>query len=220
MEDLTRMYAREICDSIVQGITYALTFKSDEMKNKEYLDIKQKLKESGFNSSEVMRVFELCNGYIFDLDLSMAQRIAIDLIKSTLTADEKLSNSDKYMLRDKPRERHELDMQKLADECVKKASESNKDVVEHEVALFSKNKGNVIKFNAQVNVRGKLKPYLFTYSAYALKHTDLEELNRCLLVPRGLKICKVQPCEILPTKTGVKFKLWIEKLDPKMKIIN
>lgn len=212
LSSLRRFYNSEIADAIVRGVTYGITLKSDSAKNADYLEIKQRLKDEGFGNSDILRVYELCNGYIFDMDIRMCQKMAVDLLRSTMSPDEKLSQNDILSLKDKPAERFREDMKKLADRCI---SELNQGYTEVDVALFSKNNTNKIQFNGRLESG---KPMLFTYPAYCIRHTDIEELNRTYLIPKGAKISKIQLCEILPTKTGVRFKLWLERLDPRMKI--
>lgn len=212
MSSLSRFYDKEISEKILRGVTYGLTFKSDSALNTEYLELKQRLKDEGFSGSDILRVYELCNGYIYDLDIRMCQKIVVDLITSTLNPNEKLSQNDILMIKDKPRARIKEDMQKLANKCI---SELNTNHTKVDVALFSKNTTNQIKFKAELENGREI---LLTYNAYCLRHTDLEELNRDYLVPKGARISKIQPCEILPTKTGVVFTLWLERLDPRMKI--
>lgn len=209
MDRLNRIYSNEVGDAILRGVTYGLTFKTDSSKNTDYLETKQRLKDEGLKGSDVLRVYELCNGYIYDLDVRICQKLAIDSLRSVLPPDRKISQNEILALKDKPKERLKEDMKRLADKCVSEISKNNTEI---EVALFSKNSTNRIQFRAIMDKSNK--EVIFSYNAYCLRHTDLEELNRTYLIPKYIRISKIQPCEILPTKTGVKFKLWIERIDP------
>lgn len=203
----------EVGSGIVRGSSYALVFNEDEAKVHAYLDIQQKIKDEGLNASDVLRVFQLCNGYIFDMNLRLAQKFTVDLLRDDTTVDEKLTDNDILTIRDTPRIRMEKDMKRLTKRCIEVLEKGKTDL---DVALFSRIDSPQIRFNAKLDTG---KAVQFTYDAYALRHTDLEATNKTYMIPKGIRVAKIQPCELLPTRSGVKFKLWIERLDPKMKIV-
>ena len=51
------------------------------------------------------------------------------------------------------------------------------------------------------------KPVLVKYDAFAIRHWDLGDINTKMLIPAGIRIVKIEPSEILPPKTGVRFVL-------------
>ena len=219
MEELTDFYASEISDKLFMGVTYVMLLKDSGMDNKiqKYLDLKQRIMENNTTSADIMRAFEMCNGYIFDLGLRPAQQLALDLIKSTFSTDEQLPKEAILMIKDKPLDRRKAELKNLAIKCLNelKAKPTEKQVV-FDVALYSRNTTNSIRFMANGPKNERIR---VSYDAFNLKHTDLDELNRAFLVPKRLRVCSVQPCEILPTRTGVRFKLYVERLDSNIKII-
>lgn len=218
MEELIDFYANEISNKLFIGVTYGLILKGgvSDSKIQKYLNLKQRVMENNTSNGDIMRAFELCNGYIFDLGLRPAQELALNLIKSTYSTDEQLSKNDIMMIRDLPINKRKADLKALADKCLSVAKEhpNDKQII-YDVALYSRNSLNEIKFAAQGPKGEKLQ---VRYDAFSLKHTDLDELNRAHLVTKRFRVSSIQPCEILPTRTGVRFRLYLERLDANIKI--
>lgn len=209
---LQQFFTQEIASALFRGVTYTLTFNDDTVKNTAYLSLKDKLMDEGFVYSKYMRVFKLCNGYIFDMNLAVAQKLGKLTIESVLGPEEKLSQDDIIRLSHMPLERINNDAEKLARLCVNEMKKGKNEVA---VALFNKNSGSEIKFNA-VGTDGVR--YLLNYKAFCLRHTDLEMVNRKYLVKNAIRIKEIQPCEILPTKTGVRYILYLERIAPNITI--
>lgn len=78
------------------------------------------------------------------------------------------------------------------------------------MALFSKNSTNRIILNGK-NSKGEA--IAVKYNAYAIRHWDIELINEKLLIPAGFRVSRIQPCEILPSKTGVSFVFTLETIE-------
>lgn len=206
LQDIMPFMVQELGEKIFEGITYTLIPSSDKIKIDTYQEIRDKITQAGIDTTTLFRVYQLCNGTIFDLDLVVAKKLAIIMLKEN--ADEKFNN----MINTLPAKRKQEDMERLATQCLKEAKNKNK---EFYVALFSKNKSPSIRFNAKVE--GETTTRTFSYPAYALRHWDLEDINMNYLIPKGLMIDKVQACEILPTRTGVKFKIILNTVEGEAK---
>jgi len=202
---LTEFLTIEIESKVLDGITYVLALKNDaDRENIErYKRIKEAALKSGFGPNEVFRVYELSNGYIFDMDLNVAKQITYLLAKKVNQTNKAIPATD--IIGDKPEERRREDMQKLAKKCITQYKAGNK---VFDVALFSRNSVPRIQITAKDSHSNDT---VITYDAYAVRHWDIEEINERLLAKEGIKIAKIEPREVLPSKTGVRFTLHLSK---------
>ena len=97
-------------------------------------------------------------------------------------------------------------MTKLARKCIHEFKEGHKTF---DVALFSRNSVPRIVVSGKDPKSGK--DGVVTYDAYAVRHWDIEEVNAKLLAKEGIRIAKIEPCEVIPTKTGVRFRLHLAR---------
>ena len=204
---LTEFLTIEIESKVLDGITYAMTLKNenDRESTESYKRIKDVAIKSGLGQNEAFRVYELQNGYIFDMDLTIAKHIAYLLSKKVnKDTNGKMPVGD--FIGDKPEKRRQEDMQKLARKCVNQFKAGKK---VFDVALFSRNSVPRIQITGRDKRSGK--DTVITYDAYAVRHWDIEEINARLLAKDGIKIAKIEPCEVIPSKTGVRFTLHLDK---------
>lgn len=184
----------------LDGITYNLLLKNerDRENYEKFMEIKKEALRCGFNNNEVFRVYELSNGYIFDMDLSVAKAITYELSKQVARQDrnEKIAGD---LIGDYPEQRRREDMILLSKFLKSRFNRGERRV---EVALYSQNTVPRITINAK-NEKGE--PIALKYNAYAIRHWDIEELNARLMIPDGIRISKIEPCEVMPSKTGVRF---------------
>lgn len=207
LDKMTDFVLTEIGAKALDGITYVMILKDgrgDELY-KRCVDIKREVAKCGFKDGEAFRIYELKNGYIFDMDMTVVKRITVELSKAVAKANGN-TTAVGDLIGDKPSARRKDDMLALA-KYIKKSYDSGKDKVE--VALFSRNSINRIIVTC-TGPDGK--PLAIKYNSYAIRHWDIESINANILVPAGLRISKLEPCEVLPSKNGVKFLLHIEKL--------
>lgn len=203
---LTEFLTIEIESKVLDGITYVMTLKneSDRENTEKYRRIKEVAIKSGLGQNEAFRVYELSNGYIFDMDLAIAKQIAFLLSKKVnQQTNGQMPVGD--FIGDKPEKRRQEDMMKLAKKCLNQYKSGTK---VFDVALFSRNSVPRIQITAKDK---KGKDTVITYDAYAVRHWDIEEINARLLAKEGIKIAKIEPCEVLPSKTGVRFTLHLTK---------
>lgn len=201
-------YMQEIADGVLDGMTYALLLNTDKVKIQNYLTLKEYIKNEGYSDSAILRAFSLSNGYIFDMDLAVAQRIAIKILKASYKEcdrDVDFISEVKSI----PQARKKTDMLRLANKCLKELGDGNR---EFYIALYSKNSSPYIKLTGTQNGL----PVKVTYDSYALRHFDLTDINTHYLCEKGARISKIEPCEILASRTGVKFRIVIERIDPNM----
>lgn len=204
---LTEFIVCEVGSKVLDGITYTLLLKDNENDRaniERYKKIKIEAANCGFVSNEVFRVYEVGNGFIFDLDISIAKMITAQLAKSAVKERGKNESAD--LIKDLPEQRRKKDLIALSKYLVKQIDNNKREV---EVALFSKNTTNKIVINAMAK-SGEAVAVM--YNAFALRHWDIELLNAKLLIPQGLRVSRIQPYEVLPSKTGVSFLMTLEKM--------
>lgn len=201
MDLLSEFLVCEIGSKAIDGITYTLLLKDNKVDMnsfKRYQSIRKEVFDCKFSSDEVLRCYEVSNGYIFDMDLSTAKQITFELSKAVASM-----NGNKTPVGDLigqiPEKRRAKDMNELA-KLVKELY--NKGERECTVALFNKNSTNRIRVTA---IDKSNKKIVVEYKAFAIRHWDIESINSQILMPEGIKIDSIQPCEILPHKTGVSF---------------
>ncbi len=205
---MTNFLVSEIGNKCIDGITYAFVLKDDKDKEtyREYMDIRREANKCGYGTDEAFRVYEVSNGYIFDMDLSVAKKIAFELTKAV-----NKTNGGKTPVADligtSPDKRRKSDMVGLA-KFVKSQFDAGNNVVE--AALFSRNLSPRIMITGR-DPKGNM--VTLKYNAYAIRHWDIEVVNAKLLMPAGIRIAMIEPFEILPSKTGVKFKLYLEAVE-------
>lgn len=199
LNQLSEFLVCEIGAKAMDGITYTLLLK-DNPKDMEavnrYNKIKSQLQSEGYSNMDVLRRYEVTNGYIYDLDLNTAKSITYELSKAVA----KIRNTPVGdLIGDKPEQRRKKDMVNLA-KYIKDAYDKGENQVE--VALFNKNAVDKINVTC-ISPDGR--KCLVTYKAYAIRHWDIETINAKLLMPAGIKVDSIQPKEVLPHKTGVSF---------------
>lgn len=203
---ITGIVANSIGEKIVDGVNWALILNSDSDTINEYETIRQELKDMGYNRGEVLRAVSAPNGLIYDIDASVIKKLV-----SQLMSGSDVEKSSKTIMDNAYIERRNSEFQKLH-VYLMKAFRQGKTTVS--VALFNTNQGNKITYKTYVE-SGKYAGQKVEVSlpAFALRHWDLQELNRDYLIPSKVKIARVQVIEILPTRTGVGFNLELIGLD-------
>ncbi len=206
---LTEFLVCELGSKALGGITYILELKDKRGLElfEKYKNIKELVIESGFENDQIFRIFEIPNGYIFDMDLNVVKKITDKLMEVVENLDgEQLTDSKKELLEEYQEKRRRNDMMRLA-KYIKTVYDNGDRVAE--VALFSKNEVPRIVISGRTE-DGEIVSV--KYDAFAVRHLDLEQVNANLLIPAGIRISMVEPCEVLPSRTGCKFKLYIEKV--------
>lgn len=208
---LSEFFVREIGGNEVYGMTYAFVMKEpnnpvEKKKYDNYMLIRNEANACGYSKNEVFRVYEVSNGYIFDMDLGIAKKISQEILLGVVR-EKKLEGFNIDTIGDKPLKRRKKDMVALSKFLLQQLKQEGKSQVE--IALFSKNVTNRIMVTGVLENGDKV---CVKYNAYALRHADIETLNEQLLIPQGIRVAAMQPCEILPYKNGVSFIFKLEKI--------
>lgn len=200
------LMANEIGDKVFDGINWALIFKTNAAAINEYEAVRQQLKDMGFTHGEVLRAYVAPNGLIYDIDSQVIKM----LVRKIMEGNEQESECND-MIEKAYEMRRNQELSKLHIYLMK-AYKANKTKVS--LALYNVNKGNKITYTTTVETgQYANKKVEITLPAFALRHWDLESLNRDYLIPSKIKIQKVQLMEILPSRTGVGFNFEIEGLE-------
>lgn len=200
MEELSIFLMQYVDCKALDGITYAMVLSNqpaDADRLKQLMEIKKKVMDAGFPDEAVFRCYKLSNGYVFDLDINVAKAITAKLAEKVAAANGGRTPAGD-LIGQNPERRRQQDMEKLAKSCI---DNFNKGIRKLEVALFSRNNVPRITINGHDDAGN---PKLVIYDAYAIRHWDLEAVNTMYLAPRGVRIQSIVPCEILPSKTGVR----------------
>lgn len=201
LSQLNEFLLCEIGVKAIDGITYRLLRKNEknyEETLKRYMTIKNEALRVGYSQDEVFRVYELENGYIFDMDLKTAKQIVYEMSK-VVASENNGETPVGDLIGNKPEQRRKRDMISLAKYIKEQYDNGEREV---EVALFSRNSTNQIMVTGVTpsGQRGVVR-----YNAYAIRHWDIEAINSQLLMKAGIKINSIKPCGILPSSTGVSF---------------
>lgn len=205
---LTEFLVCEIGSKALDGVTYTMEFNDEngEIVYNRFKLIKDEAIKSGYSEDEVFRIYRVNNGYIFDMDMNVARKITMEISKAVSKANGN-STPTGDLIGNSPIKRRKDDIDRLAKYVI---NQYNKGETEIEVALFSRNSVPRIIINAYGLNNEKIA---VKYQAFAIRHWDLKELNSEYLIPSNIRVAKIEPIEILPSKTGVRFKLYIESLN-------
>lgn len=205
LNGLTEFLLAEVGEKVLYGVSYTLYQKKDSNKTKidKYLKLREMLNGEGISDKEVFRVNEVSNGYIFDLDLNEAIEITELISKDVADDNGGETPVGDFNIKALSIERHREDLDRLKNKIIKAARSGSGCV---EVALFSRNKTSSIVITGADASNEKVE-LAVKYDAFALRHNDMSELNRDYLAQAGLMVTTARVYEILPSETGVRFKL-------------
>lgn len=206
---LTEFFICEIKSKAMDGVTYAMVLDNGTQKEqnnlKKYRAICEEASRCGYRSDELFRGYKIANGFIFDMDIGIAKGILMNIISAVNNTNGDSGNTNPQdVIGDSPDKYRKSDMLALA-RYVKSEFESGKNKVE--VALYNRNANPKIIMTVK-NTDGS--NVTIKYNAYAIRHWDIEIINDKLLIPAGIRISRLEPCEILPLKNGVTFNLYLE----------
>lgn len=205
------LFMDEIGSSILDGITYAVLANNDTNKIRinRYKNMIESLKESsiGSNSSEIVKAFKLCNGYVFDLNIAIAKKLAMDMIMESYRdygVDFKPTSDIVTNMNTKPNDAVIAELKRLSEFCVKSFHKGNKEIY---VILYNRSPRRKITYTSKY----KGQSIQSTYDSFSVRHFDLAKINENYLFNKGVRIAKVEPCEVLHKSSGVKYRLVLEE---------
>jgi hypothetical protein len=209
LDMMTEFMICEVGAKVLDGITYTMLLKSNDKDvetYKRYMTIREEATRCGYSDTEVFRVWNVSNGYIFDMDLFTAKQITAELSKSVSEANGGQTPAGD-LIKDMPDRRRKNDIVDLAKYLKNEYDNGRREL---EVALFNRNSTNRIVLNGTGPNDEKIS---LRYSAFALRPWDIEIVNEKFLIPAGFRVKRIQPCEIFPKKQGVSFIFTLESME-------
>lgn len=207
LNSLSEFLIRRIGSQAIDGITYTMLTKDKKYEKdiKDFMEIRQEATNCGYSGDEVFRVFEVSNGYIFDMDMGTAKKITMKLSESLNKAKTGQAVQVDF-IGDLPNKRRDRELSALYRYVSSKINEGQNTL---QIALFNTNSTDRIMFTGY---NSKNEKVAITYKAFALKYWDLETLNRVKLMPTGYRIAIARLGQILPNLNGVSCELVLEDL--------
>ena len=203
MNLLTNFIVTQIDQKVLQGISYIIVSKTEANKDKikQFDGIRARLTELGVDTKEQFKVYDVNTAKIYEVDLNTCITITERLAKAV---GDNSGNLSSYSISATANQRRQADIDRLVNFCIKRAKEGK----EHsDIALFSKN--NVDR----IHISGKLngKDAALQYEAFALRHTDIADVNR-KLADSHIQISNILIHEALPSMTGVRTTITLVQL--------
>lgn len=199
---------RFIKDRFIDGVSYGLFFSSEDELNK-FCDSIYLESNKYFDAMEIMRKVETANGFIYDIDMKVVEHILrewMKLNKKTKTGITLLEYED--IIGDSPKQNRNGDIIRLSELCYSSLEKGKNKL---EVVLYS------LSPLPNVLLTGKLKEtkelIVLHYPAFVLKQWDLDTVNEEYLIPKGIRISKVEVCDILPNREGVRFIIHLKEIE-------
>lgn len=170
-----------------------------------YHALTERVKAVCKNPDRVFRELELRNGFVYILDRRITSTINEAIKQKVRELNGKEARVDEL-----PDPQEVIaDYQKLLGEYVIEQMRNGRD--RFDVAMYTKASGPEIVITG----RSALNPeemLAVRYRSFPLLVEDIMEVNKQYLNPIDLKISKIKPGEILPSRQGISFTLQAEKL--------
>jgi len=208
LNKLTEIICTDIGSKILSGASYVLVRDNQKAKIQRYMQVRRDIDAEGFGVDEVMKVYSVCNGCVFDIDMDTAKMITMSICNVVSISNPNIKSLSQ-MIETRPHESKINAQEKLAQYCIKKYKNNNRTI---EVALYSCNNSNKIIINAHSdsNDDGLIK-----YNAYPLRVEDIQEVNEKYLIQNGLRISSIEPCEIIGNSSGLRVILTLSSRERK-----
>ena len=202
LDKLTEIICVDVGSKILDGVTYIILSKSpkDKAKVERYNSVRRLIDSENYAPEEIFRIYEVANGYIYDIDMNIAKMITTLLAKLAAQKNPELKDMPD-LIGTQPDENKDYQMKLLAKKCLE-AFKNNQDT------LFSRNKTNKIILTADGMNKEKV---VITYPSFALRPWDLEEINVKYLIERGMRISGVKAYEIIGNNSGLRVALTLGK---------
>lgn len=218
IDQLGEFLVNDVADKLVFGITYCMYLDDnveDRKKIDRYDDLRNKMKSNGIDPDTIFQKIKVTNGYVYNLEVEVARKImgiVIDRMNRYSKTDrgKKIRND---IFKDKPTKRRVEDIQEMAKYLIKSYKKDNPhgEIKRVEVAIFSRNSTNKIVCMAK-DAKDMKKDKMLNFMAYAIRQYDLNEVNK-IMISNGFKIIGSRIGEILPSKTGVRYTISVDRME-------
>ncbi len=201
---LKEMVICELGSKVVDGVTYFSLIKgneADEKKYKRYIAIDKYCKEQYGERGSCIEINSVVNGYVINIGIEMAKSIICKI------AEESNIDSDiRNVIGNKPEKSRENECEKLGKYLLDRYKDNK---MESEIVLYSTTKSDVSN-NVGVDASGQ--NIRVCYRTFAITHNEIEGVNEKYLVPHGIRIKEIKPCEVLSRRQGVVFGVTVESI--------
>lgn len=177
------------------GVNYAIFNKEEVSAIKACKDLQDEIRSYGYTDNQVLRKCEVSNGVVFDIDPSIEQAVLQEISDEMLPEtgeDNPIYNEQEYT------EARAYSQQRLVEECVKSVNSGQDNI---EVVLYNLSQTNNILLPC-------VTEYGYTvvmwYPAFTLSLWDILKVQKTGLLSEGIQISKLEVCEVLPYKKGVR----------------
>lgn len=204
---LTAFVVAELGSKALDGINYTLKLKNKDNDDiMTYNKIREEADKCGYDHDEVFIVHEYVNGYSFELEPKITNKISSDLAMASCKITGKHKDLVDFVM-NKAEQKKEYNEKLLANRVIK-ASKSGD--TELKVVIYSSNTSGLARV-ITTNESGNNSAV--TLKTHCLNLSSIEEINRKYLMTKGLRIAKLSNMYILNTKTsGVVVDLTIEEV--------
>ena len=206
LNKLEGFFVNSIADKVLDGVTYIMVFSDEQKMFNAYNKIREEVDELGYDKNTLFRVYQFCNGYVFDMDLSVSIYLAEKIVKENVAEAGESNTNIKVNISDMIKDKRKSAMVSFAKYC---KSQMDKGITEFDVAMYSRNTVPKILISGK-DTNGN--PLMLQYRAFPLRHWDIDTVSNELLLPNGVRISKVESCEILPARNGVRFKIYLSRV--------
>lgn len=220
IEQLSSYMITEVTEKAVYGITYSMFLENnaeDKRKIEEYTKLKQEIDACGIDSNSIFQKLKVSNGYVFNLEVEVARKVMAIISERVYKYTKGQTNAGRDLFLEKPTKRRKEDIEALAKLLIKEYNHNNpnRQAKKVEVALYSRNSSRKIMCMAKDSKGNSVKKgndtVMIELDAFAIRHRDISEVSQKLL-QKGYKLVSSRIGEILPSKTGVRFVVSVDKI--------
>jgi hypothetical protein len=204
LNKLEGFFVNSIAEKVLDGVTYIMVFNTEQRLFETYNKIREDVDNLGYDKNTLFRVYQFSNGYVFDMDLSVSIHLAEKIMQENVPEAE--GKQYKVNISDNIKQKRKSAMVSLAKHCV---SQMDKGITKFDIALYSRNIVPKIIITAK-DTKGN--DVMLKYKAFSLRHWDIDVVSNELLLPKGIRISKIEPCEILPARNGVRFTIHLAEV--------
>ena len=192
-----------IGDNFIDGVTYALFFDKEAKIIEKCKDIFLDSSDY-FGENVVMREIKVCNGVVYDVDMSVVGFILKDWIDN----QDKSIDLPPYaeLIGNQPETRREEDIRRFSKLCYGTYQQGKRKL---EVALCSLSTLPSIIIAGRDKEDNAVSLY---YPAFAIRQWDMERVNKDYLIKNNIRVNKLEVCDILPSREGVRYVIHLTEL--------
>ncbi|MEM4385427.1 MAG: hypothetical protein QXD03_02630 [Candidatus Anstonellales archaeon] len=192
----------------LQGVSYVIDKEINGTSKvyERYKYITSLLASKGYSRDEIFRINKVDGGYVFDIDIGVLSDVCVSIYYDMCEELGDVGDVTESDVVNMVVKRRRDDMVRLANDVVK-GYKNGESVLE--IVLFN------VKDTPRVLIKGKGdngEDLVVKYKAYAVSNNDLKVINSKLLIPKGIRVARIQACEIIPNNLGVRYIMHVEKV--------